>query len=132
MVDRTSASGVRVELRPSTLADFVALQGEGPRHRARCITALVDGRVIGIGGLVQLPGGGHAAAVLMADEARRYPVAIHRAGLEAIAMFKRLKLTRVVAQADPHNPAAERWLIRLGFVAEPHDGKRVFVWQPDR
>lgn len=118
----------RVELRPTVAADFLALQGAPPKFRCRCLTAIVDGRVIGIGGLVHNPGGELWASVLMAKEARDYPVAIHRAGLRAIAEFKRLGLKRVLASAEPDNAAAERWLERLGFVRTTVGALEVFVW----
>jgi RimJ/RimL family protein N-acetyltransferase len=115
----------RVELRPSVAADFLALQGCPPAWRCQCITALVDGRVIGIGGVVHLPNGTHAASVIMNEEARRYPVAIHRAGRAAIAKFRELGLKRVLAFADADTPASERWLERLGF----RRLNGVFVWE---
>jgi len=118
----------RVELRPTVAADFLALQGAPPQFRCRCFTAIVDGRVIGIGGLVHMPNGEIWASVVMAAEAHNYPVAIHRAGLLAIERFKALGLKRVLASAEPDNPAAERWLQRLGFAAIEIGRHRVFVW----
>lgn len=118
----------RVVFRPSVAADFLALQGAPPIFRSRCITALVDDRLIGVGGLVHTPNGVWAS-VLMNEEARRYPAAIHRAGLKAISEFKRLGLRRVYASADP-DPKAERWLLRLGFCAEDTSRGKVFVWRP--
>lgn len=118
----------RVELRPTVAADFIALQGKPPDFRCQCLTAVVDGRVVGIGGLVRRSGAAWAT-VLMAPEAQRYPVAIHRAGLHAVAMFKRLRLPRVFALAQPGNPKAEAWLERLGFRPTLAGGHRAFVWE---
>ena len=118
----------RVALRPTVAADFVALQGKPPDFRCRCITAVVDGRVIGIGGLVHRDGR-LWASVLMAPEAKRYPAAIHRAGLAAIALFERLELPRVYALAQPDNAKAEAWLLRLGFRPTRAGAARAFVWE---
>jgi RimJ/RimL family protein N-acetyltransferase len=121
----------RVALRPTVEADFVALQGKPPLFRCRCLTAVVDGRVIGIGGIVHAPDGTVWASVLMAAEAQRYPVAIHRAGRAAIAMFRQLGLRRVLAAAERNNLKAERWLRRLGFRETALGGQRVFVWDQE-
>lgn len=122
---------IRVLFRPSVADDFVALQGSPPIYRSRCTTATVEDRVIGIGGLVYPPDGEIWASVLMADEARQYPAAIHRAGRRAMAEFRRLGVKRVFAEAQPGNPAAERWLLRLGFVAIDVLGRKAFVWRPE-
>lgn len=110
-------------------ADFVELQGEPPKYRCRCITAVVDGRVIGIGGLVHMPGGELWASVIMHPDARRFPLAIHRAGKAAIAMFGELGLNQVLAQPETGAPHERRWLQRLGFQPERHGGQEVFVWR---
>jgi RimJ/RimL family protein N-acetyltransferase len=105
---------MRVTFRPTIPADFIALNGAMPPWRSRCITAELDGRVIGLGGLVHRPDGVWASAVI-GVEARRYPAAIHRAGRQVMAMARALGLRQVYAAAQPDNPAAQRWLARLGF-----------------
>ena len=37
--------------------------------------------------------------------------------------------TLVVAEAQPGNPAAERWLLRLGFKPIEIAGQQAFVWR---
>src|SRR5260370_27744621 len=43
-------------------------------------------------------------------EARRYPVAFHRAGLMAMEMIRRSHVAQVVATADARSDVAVRWL----------------------
>jgi hypothetical protein len=120
---------MRVELRPSVPDDFAELADllGGPHpFRARSLTALVDGKVIGIGGLVYRPNGEVWASVVMREEARRYPAAIHRAGLAAVRMMRAAGVRRVLASSE-NRPAAARWLLRLGF----RQCGEVYVWQPD-
>lgn len=118
---------MRVEFRPSRPEDFLELIGGPPGHRAKTITALAGDRVLGVGGVIYI-NGELWASLQMAPEARRYPTAIHRAGLKAIELFRAIGARRVYANAQPDNPAAERWLERLGFsrVSDRH-----FVWRSD-
>lgn len=106
---------MRVTLRPSTADDWTQLRPETLPCRIRAITAVLDGRLLGIGGIGYRPEGTVVAFAHVSDEGRRYPVAIHRAGLAAMEMIKASGLPRIVAEAQPDNPAAERWLERLGF-----------------
>lgn len=123
---------MRVLLRPTVAADLPHLRhliGEKLPHRIQAITALADGLVIGIGGFGFRPDGTVIAFVAMTDEARQYPAAIHRAGLMAMAMIRRSGAPLVVAEAQPGNPAAERWLMRLGFEPAEISGQRIFIWE---
>jgi RimJ/RimL family protein N-acetyltransferase len=104
------------------------LIGQPPHYRSQCLTAEVDGKVIGIGGFLFPPGGDVWASVLMIDEARKYRLAIHRAGLMAMELARKRGFRRVYATAQPDNPAAERWLERLGFRAGDIAGEKVFIW----
>lgn len=119
---------MRVTLRPARPADFAQVTGRPLPHRVQAIAAVIDdgadGRVIGIGGL-GFRDGIAIAFVDMLPEARRYPVAIHRAGLAAMALIRRSGLPRVVAEADADNPAAARWLERLGF---RRHARGAYVW----
>src|SRR5215470_16811787 len=96
----------KITLRPTIPADLAHVIGEPLPYRIRAITALVDDRIIGMGGIALPPYGpaiafvqlvpsseeaaaaadGERAATRM-PEARRYPVAFHRAGLMAMAMI---------------------------------------------
>jgi len=146
----------KVTLRPTIPADLPDVIGEPLPYRIRAITALVDGRVIGMGGIAFPPDGPVIAFVQLAPsrpargassedgavchddratgaipEAKRYPVAFHRAGLMAMAMIRASQAKQVVATADAGSDVAVRWLKRLGF--KPADdqrieGKLLFIW----
>ena len=141
----------KVTLRPTIAADLPHVIGEPLPYRIRAITALVDDRVIGLGGIafpprgpaiafVQLvpgfsnrdsPGCDHDCTAKSIPEARRYPIAFHRAGLMAMEMIRTSEARQVVATADVDSDAAVRWLKRLGF--KPAEGQRIegkllFVW----
>lgn len=120
---------MRVELRPTIPADLPQVIHVPLPHRIRAITALLENRVLGVGGVGYRPDGTVIAFVAVNDEARKYPVAIHRAGLMAMDMIRATGLPVVVAEAEGDNPAAERWLIRLGFRPREIGGHKAFVWE---
>lgn len=122
---------MRVALRPTVAADLVGLLERPLPHRIQAITAEIDGRVLGVGGLGFRPDGTVFAFVEMTDEARKYPAAIHRAGLATMAMIRRAGVPVVVALAQPGNPAADRWLLRLGFRLVDVAGEQAYVWRRD-
>lgn len=100
--------------------------------RVRAWAVENDEGLLGIGGFAYQPNDTIAAFVLKRPEAEKYPVALHRAGLMAMAEAKRLGYRRVVALADKANEAAERWLERLGFHQVTVDGEQAWVWEADR
>ena len=141
----------KVTLRPTIPAHLPQVIGEPLPYRIRAITALVDNRIIGMGGIAFPPQGPAIAFVQLVPspsnrggavchdnritegipEARRYPVAFHRAGLMAMEMMRASEARQVVATADAGNEVAVRWLKRLGF--KPADGQRIegkllFIW----
>lgn len=141
----------KITLRPTIPADLPHVIGEPLPYRIRSITALVDDRIIGMGGIafpphgpaiafVQLvPSQGKGAATVCEGdrtatkipEARRYPVAFHRAGLMAVEMIRTSGVRQVLATADADSDVAVRWLKRLGFQPAPRqrlEGKLLFVW----
>jgi hypothetical protein len=139
----------KVTLRPTILADLPYVIGEPLPYRIRAITALVEDRIIGMGGVAFPPQGpaiafaqllpsrpdqGDAAGhdgTNSIPEARRYPVAFHRAGLMAMEMIQASDVTKVIATADAGSEVAVRWLKRLGFrLADDQriEGKVLFVW----
>lgn len=144
----------KVMLRPAILADLPHVIGEPLPYRIRAVTALVDDRVIGMGGIALPPRGPAIAFVQLAPaaqdaaggrdgaqggikdaaEARRYPVAFHRAGLMAMDMIRRSAVAQVIATADAGSDVAVRWLKRLGFSPADDqriDGRILFVWKRD-
>jgi hypothetical protein len=140
----------KVTLRPTIAADLSQVIGEPLPYRIRAITGIVDGRVIGIGGIAFPPAGPVIAFAQLASapstdlrgergqegipEARRFPVAFHRAGLLVVEMIRESGVHEVVATADPDSEVAARWLTRLGFmpaVFQRIDGRLLFVWMRD-
>ncbi len=144
----------KVTLRPTIAVDLPEVIGGPLPFRIRAISALVEGRVIGIGGIAFPPHGPAIAFVQLAPssprpegelgrdhctaesipEAKRYPVAFHRAGLIAMAMIETSGAKQVIATADAGSDVAVRWLKRLGF--KPADdqrieGKLLFNWRRD-
>jgi hypothetical protein len=143
----------KVTLRPAIPADLPHVIGEPLPYRIRAITALVDDRIIGMGGVAFPPQGPAIAFVQLVPsrrnvavspgdgatksipEAKRYPVAFHRAGLMAMEMIWASGVAQVVATADADSDVAVRWLKRLGF--QPAEGQRIagkllFVWDRER
>jgi hypothetical protein len=119
----------RAIVRPATKADFDALT-DGPRpFRVRAFTGEVDGRPVAIGGIAYLENDVFGAFLHATDEARKYPVTLHKAGLMILREARALVIKRMVAMADPSVDAAERWLARLWFAPEIVDNATVWVWK---
>ena len=120
---------MRPVIRPAVRADFDAF---GPRpYRVRAVAMELDGRVLAVGGLAYLENGVMGAFMQGTDEAREYPVTLHRAGKMMMAEADRLGIRRLVAMADNSVEAAGRWMLRFGFKPEQHDGVTVYVWHKD-
>lgn len=119
----------RITLRPTVSADLPHVIGEDLPHRIRAITALDGGTVIGIGGIGYRPDGTVIAFMMANDEFRKYPAAVHRAGFMGMKLIRDSGVPFVVAQAQPGNPAAERWLLRFGFRPREISGQKAFVWE---
>lgn len=119
-----------VTIRPATADDYLQQCGETPPARVRAWAAEVDGKLIGVGGVCLPPGLPPVAFVDIAEEARRYPVALHKTGLRFMAQVRHWGITRVVATTEVGNETQERWLQRLGFTSDgaEADGKKVHTW----
>lgn len=121
----------KVTFRPARREDIAALQGDSPLpYRVQAIAGEVDGRVIGIGGLVFRPDGVWAS-IMLTDEARRYKLAMHRAALMTLAMAERAGIRTLYASAEDGRAGAVAWLERLGFTREPASSAAgdLFVWR---
>jgi hypothetical protein len=126
----------RVILRPSIPSDFTALNLPLPVCRVRARTAVLGDRILGIGGVAFPNDGLPMAFVEQAADAKRYPVAFHKAGLAAMAMIRELGLPRVAATTNVTNDAGRRWLERLGFVRadakyQTITHKVIYLWDRD-
>lgn len=130
-MDRGGRRRPIVHLRPTIASDLPHVIGEPLPFRIRAITMLAGGRVIGLGGIAFPPQGPVIAFVQQTAEARKYPVAFHRAGLMAMQMIRQSALEHVVATTDRDSPRAIRWIERLGFVraaAQPLADKWLYEW----
>lgn len=119
----------RVILRPTRAEDFAQITGDALPFRVWAITGEIGNRVIGIGGLGYIPGGPVAMFAALRPEARRYKIALHKAGLRVLAMARQAGIRRAVAMADCDIEAASRWLLRLGFKPIKTEGEVVYIWQ---
>lgn len=116
-------------IRPATKADIDQLIDEPLPWRVRAYAVEDGGKLLGVGGFAYQPNDTIAAFVLKAPGAERYKVALHRAGLMAMREARNLGYRRIVALAEKTNPAAERWLARLGFKQVMVDKERAWVWE---
>jgi len=123
----------KVELVPGTRADveeYARNYGYMPiEQRAIIVAAKIEGRVIGIGGVAFFPGKIALAFADMSEEARHYPVSIHKAGRMALELARKQGVRRIVATATTVE-AGPRWLLRLGFVKVAQDEVDVYVFDP--
>ncbi len=115
-------------IRPATRADIDALIDEELPYRVRAWAVENNGELLGVGGFAFQPKDVIAAFVLKTPGADKFPLALHRAGLMAMREAKRLGYRRIVAMAEQHNEAAERWLERLGFKPVIVDNTTAWVW----
>lgn len=121
----------RVTLEPATSADFADLAARSPntpflpKVQTIAIAGKVDGRVIAIGGVCFLPNGQRQAFADISDEARKYPIACHKAALATIALARQHKIWRLTATTSSGLERDLRWLLRLGF--RPEEGTTNFV-----
>ena len=123
----------KVIVRPATAEDFAnytaSVFGEVKPVplRARAFAGVVDGRVIGIGGIGFAPDGTRVAFADLTDEARKYPVALHRAAKMTLDLAARLGCKRLIATASDHEHAV-KWLLRLGFKHTRFSGIDSYVY----
>jgi hypothetical protein len=120
---------MRVQLRPTIPADLPQVTHETLPIRIRAITAELDGRVLGIGGIGYRTDGVVIGFAAINEEFRLYPAAIHRAGLAMMKVIRESGVPQVIALADQRIEAADRWLERLGFRVCFERGVRLYVWR---
>ena len=110
-----------VTLTPATREDFAELAARSehtpmiPPVRVVAIAGKVDGKVIAIGGIAFWPNGTKQAFADIGEEARKYPIALHKAALAVIELAKKHNCKQLRAVADEPKVVAEKWLMRLGF-----------------
>lgn len=119
----------RIVLRPTVAEDLAHVTSDELPHRIKAITAVDGENVLAIGGLGFRPDGTVIAFMAMIEEFRKYPVAIHRAGIAGMKLIRECGVKRVFAQAQVGNPAAAPWLLRFGFRECEVAGEKAFVWE---
>ena len=98
-------------IRPAASGDMEVFYDTSPRGTIRAYVAELDGKPIGIAGLVY-DGGKVVAFSAMKEEMRNYPVTMARSALFIAKMLP----AGAVAKADPEEKGARSLLERLGFV----------------
>ncbi len=104
----------------------VITNGAVQAYAGHAVSMVVEGRVLAIGGLVEVDGI-VKAWVLASDEAReRYPVFLHRAVRRMLRWIEEdVGGARIEATVADGFKASRRWIERLGFVpaeAQSEDG----------
>jgi hypothetical protein len=124
---------MRITIRPTVPDDFRKVCEVPLPYRIRAVTMARGDEVLGLGGIGYRPDGTVVAFAIFTDQARRYPLSMHRAGLTGVRMFRESGVRFIFAEAQEGNPAADAWLRRLGFVPRPVDQagakKQVYVWE---
>lgn len=113
-------------MRRATRADVVAFLGEC-RSSVEAYVALVDGKPVGLGGLLFDRGRVFAFSDL-SDAVRKYPKTIHKAALAVMRVARDGGHRYVFATRDANEPTAMRWLARLGFRPVDSDA-RLMLWR---
>lgn len=110
------------------MADLEAFYGRPPDRTVRAIVGVVDGEIVGVGG-VAYEGRVRGAFCDLRPEAKRHKIALHKAALRVLAMAQETGVPQLVAVCTGDEPGAPRWLKRLGFrhVGSSSEGE-VFVW----
>jgi RimJ/RimL family protein N-acetyltransferase len=119
---------MRAEVRPSIPSDFDRFLDKPLPYRVRAITGLVDSEILAVGGIAYLPDGTHGGFLIADERARKYPIALHKAGLGMLRQARRLGITKLVAIADENIKPAKAWLERLGFEPVTVDDQEVWIW----
>lgn len=117
-------------IRPANPGDYEAFSGEPQRWTGRSVVMEYQGRVLGIGSIVYQRGSLPGVRMEMSDEARRFPVSIHRAGKMLIAMAERTGIPAMAAIRDAGEKNSAKWLASLGFTqAGTCEEGEVWIWQ---
>lgn len=122
-----------MRLEPAAPADFAALVGQQPVARVRAISAWLGDELIGVGGFLTHADGTVWASMAVTDTYRKYPAALWRGAVEAMRMAGRLGIREVRAIADADQPAAARFLDRLGYeLIGEISGEPLYRWRLPR
>lgn len=114
-----------------SLSSDYASFGKSIPYRAISLTGRnSDNKIVGIGGIAFPHIGAPFAFTDLTEEARKNPIALHKAAIAILQTAKKRGLKMLVASADMSaSPAAERWLQRLKFKKETISGIELWVWR---
>jgi L-amino acid N-acyltransferase YncA len=116
-------------VRPTVPADLAALPGPPLQFPSQCVTLVKGDEVLAIGGIRRFDGVLEAWARI-SPEARRHPIALHKAARGFHEQLKRQGIRKLFAVADPDVPASDRWLERHGFThCGTVENRKVYQWQ---
>ena len=89
--------------------------GQPPAVRLRAIAAWLGDELIGVGGFLYAADGRIWASMVVRPELRAYPAALWRGAVMTMRLAESCGIREVLAVADDEQPAAARFLARLGF-----------------
>lgn len=113
------------EIVPLTQDHLVSLYGpDGRWPTVKGVAGLLDGEVIGAGGFAIVKGQVIAFCELR-EAAREFKTAIHRSAIKLMRQARE-RHKMIVAECDPNEEGAPKWLARLGF---EEIGKGAWVWR---
>lgn len=106
---------VQVQDAQTHVSPFMTYEHAQALEPTLAFTYIVDGVVLGVGGLVEIWPGRASMWAYLGKNAGRHFVAIHRA---ALALLEVADFRRVEADVDVDFAAGHRWLELLGFKLE--------------
>lgn len=114
-----------LEIVPLTQDHLVELYGpDGRIPTVKGVAGLLDGEVIGAGGFA-IAAGKVIAFCEIRDAAREFKTAIHRSAIR-LMLEARERHRMIMAECDPKEVGAPKWLSRLGF---EEISKGAWVWR---
>lgn len=122
-----------IAIRPAVARDVLLFCPSVP---VRCIAIAGEdesGKVVGLGGVAFLPDGRKMLFSELTEDARKRPVALHRAAVRLLEKLKSEGITSLIATTSESGPeAAERWIRRLGFTfVLEQGGQKLWMWNAD-
>ena len=114
------------KLRNATVDDYEAFYGERPKHSIRALVAELDGKVVGIGGIL------YSTPILafseMREELRGYPLFIMKSAKKLAKMMDKYG-QYAIAVACPNEKNSQKLLEHLGFTKiSSTDEQEVYQW----
>lgn len=116
----------KLVIRPTTKADCEAFYGQEIPYRIKAYTGLLDDEIIAIGGIAHPPESDVMAFADLTGDARARAVSLHKFARKVLSEAKEAGVKRLLATVERSEPAAERWLKRLGFTPLTMDNE---VWE---